>query len=201
MEVLPLDAFLELEGDIVTWLNQGIGQVYILDQITYLVVSDYFVPLMMCFWGLGLWFHGKDSLARISNQKAVLAAAISLGFANLAVLLLNQAVFRERPFTQFELSNLLYAPTDSSFPANPAAVAFAFAAAIWWRNRRASVVPFALAALWSFARIYNGLFFPSDVIVGGLIGIAIACLFTGGLRAIEPIPTRVIQGARLLYLA
>ena len=196
-----MDALLDIDGEIVAWLNQGIGQVYLLDRITYLVVSDYFVPLMMCFWGLGLWFHGKDLAARSNNQKAVLAAAISLGFANLAVLLINQAVFRERPFTQYELSNLLYAPTDSSFPANPAAVTFAFATAIWWRNRRASVVPFLLAALWSFTRVYNGLFFPSDVVVGGLIGIAIACLFTGGLRAIEPIPTRVIQGARLLYLA
>ena len=196
-----MDAFLELDSDIVTWLNQWIGRVLLLDRITYLVVSDYFVPLMMCFWGLGLWFHGKDLGERLSNQKAVLAAAISLGFANLSVLLINQAVFRDRPFTQYELSNLLYAPTDSSFPSNPAAVAFAFATAIWWRNRRASVLPFALAALWSFTRVYNGLFFPSDVVVGGLIGMAIASLFTWGLRAIEPIPTRVIKGARLLYLA
>ncbi len=196
-----MDAFLDIDGDIVTWLNQGIGQVYILDRITYLLVSDYFIPIMMCCWGLGLWFHGRDLPDRINNQKAVLAAAISLGFANLAVLLINQAVFRERPFTQYELTNLLYAPTDSSFPANPAALAFAFATAIWWRNRRASALPFALAAMWSFTRVYNGLFFPSDVVVGALIGIAIGTLFTWGLRAIEPIPTRVIQGARLLYLA
>ncbi len=196
-----MDAFLQLDADIVTWINQGIGRVYILDRITYLVVSDYFVPLMMCFWGLGVWFHGKNLAERISNQKAVLAAAISLGFANLAVLLINQAVFRERPITQYDLANLLYAPTDSSFPANPAAVAFAFATAIWWRNRRASMVPSVLAALWSVTRVYNGLFFPSDVIVGALIGMAVACLFTWGLRMIEPIPTRVISGARLLHLA
>ncbi|PKB72637.1 MAG: hypothetical protein BZY75_06025 [SAR202 cluster bacterium Io17-Chloro-G7] len=196
-----MDAFLQLDADIVTWLNQGIGRVYLLDRITYLVVSDYFVPLMMCFWGLGVWFHGENLAERINNQKAVLAAAISLGFANLAVLLTNQAVFRERPITQYDLVNLLYAPTDSSFPANPATVAFAFATAIWWRNRRASVVPFLLAALWSVTRVYNGLFFPSDVIVGALIGITVACIFTWGLRMIEPIPTRVIRGARLLHLA
>jgi len=196
-----LDAFLNLDGDIVNWLNQGIGHYYLLDRITYLIVSDYFVPVTMCFWGLGLWFHGKDLAERINNQKGVLSAAISLGFANLAVLLMNQVAFRERPFTQYDLTNLLYAPTDSSFPANPAAVAFAFAMAIWWRNRRASALPFLLAALWSFTRVYNGLFFPSDVIAGGLIGVAIACLFSTGLRAIEPIPTKVIQGFRLIYLA
>ena len=190
-----------LEGEIVSWLNQGVGQNYWLDRATYLVVSDYFIPLLMCFCLLGLWFYGKDIEARSRNQKAVLAAAISLGFANLVVLLLNQAIFRVRPFIHHELSNLLYAPTDSSFPANPAAVALALAMAVWLRNRRASVVLFILAALWNFARVYNGLFYPSDVLTGGLIGMAIACLVTVGLRAIEPVPTWVLKGARLIHLA
>lgn len=192
---------MELEGEFVAWLNQGIGRYYLLDRVTYLVVSDYFLPLLMCFWSLGLWFCGKDVQARTRNQKAVLGAAISLGFANLVVLLLNQVVSRERPFVQYELSNLLYAPTDSSFPANPAAVAFALAMGVWLVNRRASAALFFLAALWSFARVYNGLFYPSDVVVGALIGIAVAYLVTLGLRAIEPVPTWVLKGARLLHLA
>ena len=192
---------MELEGEIVSWLNQGIGRYYLLDRATYLVVSDYFLPLLMCFWLLGLWFYGRDVQARSRNQKAVLGAAISLGLANLVVLLLNQAIFRERPFIHHELSNLLYAPTDSSFPANPVAVAFAMAMSVWLMNRRASMVLFFLATLWSFARVYNGLFYPSDVVVGGLIGMAVACLVTLGLRAIEPLPTRLLKGARLLHLA
>ena len=190
-----------LEGEIVSWLNQGIGRYYLLDRLTYLLVSDYFIPLLMCFWLLGLWFCGKEVHARSRNQKAVLSAAISLGIANLVVLILNQAVFRERPFIHYELSNLLYAPSDSSFPANPAAVAFALAMSVWLRNRRASIILFFLAVLWSFARVYNGLFYPTDVIAGGLIGIGIACFVTLGLRAIEPLPTWVLKGARLLHLA
>ncbi len=190
-----------LETEIVSWLNQGIGKYYLLDRVTYLLVSDYFLSLLMCFWGLGLWFHGSDPVTRGSNQRAVLAAAISLGFANLAVLLLNQHVFRERPYVHLDLSNLLYAPTDSSFPANPAAVAFAFAMAVWLKNRRAAVVLLLLAVLWSFMRVYNGLHYPTDVVAGGLIGAAIACLVTLGFRAIEPVPTWVLRGARSLHLA
>ena len=68
-------------------------------------------------------------------------------------------------------------------------------------NRRASMVLFFLATLWGFARVYNGLFYPSDVVVGGLIGMAVACLVTLGLRAIEPLPTRLLKGARSLHLA
>ena len=189
------------DGEIVQWLNQAIGRSYLLDRLTYLMVSDYFIPLLMCFFGLGLWFQGTGPKGRSNNQKAVLAAAISLGIANLVVLTLNQTVFRERPLAEYELANLLYAPTDSSFPANPAALAFAFAAAIWFRNRRASLLPFLLAGLWSFARVYNGLFYPSDVLAGALIGATVATFITLGLRAIEPIPTRVLQGARWFHLA
>ena len=190
-----------LEAEFVTWLNQGIGMNYFLDRVTYLLVSDYFLPLLMCFFGLGLWFYGRDPGTRETNQRAVLTAAISLGFANLVVLLLNQLFFRERPFVHHDLTNLLYSPTDSSFPANTAAVAFAFAMGVWLKNRRAATPVLILAVLWSFMRVYNGLHYPSDVVVGGLIGIAVACLVTLGLRAIEPFPTWVLKGARSLHLA
>ena len=183
------------------WLNGGIGRFAGLDWAAYLAVSDYFVPLTMCFWMLGLWFFGKDIHERGRNQKAVLAAAIALGFANLAVLLVDQAVFRGRPFTQFDLATLFYEPTDSSFPSNPAAIAFAVSTAIWLGNRRASSVLFGLAAVWCLARVYSGLFYPSDIVAGGLIGSGIAWLITFGIRRIEPVPTWVLNGARLLHLA
>ena len=72
---------MSLEAELVAWLNQGIGRFYLLDRFIYLLVSDYFLPLLMCFWGLGLWFHGRDTEGRETNQRGVLAGAISLGFA------------------------------------------------------------------------------------------------------------------------
>ena len=196
-----MDALVELEAGLVAWLNQGVGRFTLLDQITYLLVSDYFLPLLMCFWGVGLWFRGSDTLTRSKNQKAVLASAISLGFANLAVLVLNLFIFRDRPLVDYELSNLLYPPTDSSFPANPAALSFAFATALWLGNRRAAAVPFILAGLWSFTRLYNGLFYPSDVVAGGLIGVAVACLVTLAMAPIGPLIDRLLRGVRVLHLA
>ncbi len=196
-----METFLDVEAQIVIWLNQGIGRFDLLDHVGYLVVSDYFIPLAMCFWMLGLWFSGKDLQARNRNQRAVLGAAIGLGFANLAVLTLNQHFFRERPFTEYDLASLLYEPTDSSFPANPAAVAFAAAAGIWLGNRRAALPLFSLAALWSFARVYSGLFYPSDVVAGAVIGVTVSSLVALGMRVIEPVPTWVLKGARWLHMA
>ena len=192
---------MSLEAETVTWMNQGIGGSYVLDRAAYLLVSDYFLPLLMALWGVGLWFHGRDAAAREANQRGVLAAAISLGFANLAVLLLNQHFFRDRPFVDLDLANLLYAPTDSSFPANPSAVAFAFAVGVWLKNRGAAAPLLFVAALWSLARVYNGLHYPSDVLGGALMGGAVACLVTLGMRAIEPVPAWVLRAARSLHLA
>ena len=84
-----MDALLKLDADTVIWLNQGIGRVTALDEVAYLLVSDYFIPLTISFWLLGLWFSGKDAASRDRNQRAVLQAAISLACANLAVMVMN----------------------------------------------------------------------------------------------------------------
>lgn len=196
-----LEAVLELDADIVVWLNRGIGRVAILDHVGYLVVSDYFVPLMISFCLLWLWFSGKDAAARGHNQKAVFRAALSLGFANLVVVILNHHFFRDRPFTQYELANLLYQPTDSSFPANPAAISFAAAMGVWLGNRRIGLVLFSLATLWGFGRVYSGVFYPTDVIAGALIGITAAAAAAIVLRLMEPLPTWVLKGIRFFHLA
>lgn len=196
-----MEAFLKLDGDIAIWLNQGIGRVALLDYLGYLLVSDYFIPLVISFWMLGVWFSGKNVPNRERNQRAVLRGAISLGFANLAVLILNQHIFRERPLSHYELANLLYVPSDSSFPANPAAVTCAAAMGLWLGNRRAGLAVFALAGLWSLVRVANGLYYPSDVVAGGMIGVAVSGLVALALRIIEPVPTWVLKGARLLHLA
>lgn len=196
-----MDRLNEIEQEIVSWLNGGIGRSGALDDATYLLVSDYFIPLCMCFWMLALWFRGRDGAERGINQRGVLAAAIGLGLANLAVLIINQFVFRERPLAQDELATLLYQATDSSFPSNPAAVAFAAAAAIWLANRRAALPIFVMALLWCFMRVYNGLFFPTDILAGAAIGTIVSWLVTLGLRRIEPVTTWVLEGARLLRLA
>ena len=190
-----------LDGEIVLWFNQVIGRSGFTNGIVSVLISDYFIPLSMCFWMLGLWFCGNGPEHRSRHQKAVLTAAISLGFANLAVLLLNQEIFRDRPFVHHELTAIFYEPTDSSFPSNPAAIAFAVTTAIWWANRRAALPLLCMAISWCLARVAGGLFYPSDIVAGGLIGTAVACLITFGMGRIEPAPTWVLKGARLLHLA
>lgn len=196
-----MDRLNEIELGAVSWLNGGVGWSNALDGAAYLLVSDYFIPLCICFWMLALWFRGRDSSERLINQRGVLAAAIGLGLANLTVLIINQFVFRERPLVHAEITTLLYPATDSSFPSNPAAVAFATATAIWLVNRRAALFIFVMAAVWCFMRVYNGLFFPTDILAGATIGAVVSWLVTLGLRRIDFATRGVLEGARLLRLA
>ena len=190
-----------VEGDVVGWLNGLLGRSEAVDGAVSLLVSDYFVPLCICFWMLGLWFQGRDAGSRDRNQRAVLGGAIGLGFANLAVLIITQFAFRDRPIADLELTNLLYAATDSSFPSNPAAVAFAAAMAIWLGNRPAAVPVFALALVWCLMRVLNGLFYPTDILAGAAIGASVSWLIVTCLRRTEPVTTWVLEGARFLRLA
>ena len=188
----------------------------LLDHLGYLVVSDYFIPLTICLSrqpaptdhllldaGPVVFWQGCP------GQRSKPAGSLSGGHLpgvrqpdslNPEPALLKRPVgrppkkpvFRERPLDQYELANLLYEPTDSSFPSNLAAIAlprpwesgWAIAGRGWYCSHQGSVL-FALAGLWSLVRGYSGLFIPSDVIAGAVIGVAVSCLVALALRLIE----------------
>lgn len=185
----------------VLWLNAWVGQFPLLDNIAKVVVSDYLVPVLMALVLLGLWFTGENALAVERNQRGVITATLSIIKANLIVEFINIFVFRTRPFGTLDLVEFFYRPTDSSFPANPAAFGFAAAFGIWTSNQRAGTALFIIASIFSFVRIYAGVFYPSDVIGGAAIGIMAGILARMLLKHIEPIPTKFLNLARRLYLA
>ena len=75
------------------------------------------------------------------------------------------------------------------------------ASGMWQGSRKLGAFLYGLAALWGLSRVYAGVFYPSDVVAGALIGVAISYLVAVGLRLIEPLPTLVLRGARTLHLA
>lgn len=196
-----MDTLERIDEETLLWLNGWVGHFAWLDAIVRLVVSDYLVPVLLSLVLLGLWFAGKTEAVRNRNQRAVLTALVGLGFASLVVdWLINPLLFRPRPFADHELSLLFYQPTDSSFPANPAAAAFAIATGVWLWNRKAGVVLLGLATVFALSRVYGGVFYPLDVLGGAAIGIGISFAVKLTLLWIEPLPTRVLRLARAVYL-
>ncbi|MBM3925607.1 MAG: phosphatase PAP2 family protein [SAR202 cluster bacterium] len=189
------------DREIVLWLNQWAGRWEVLDDAARLAANDYLIPVALALGLLGLWFWGKDAETRAKRQYAVLRAVIALGFANLAMLVFNDFYFRTRPFNDLDLRLLFYEPTDSSFPANASALSFAVAFSVWLAIRPVGWAVLAAAALWSLSRVFAGAHYLSDVVGGGVIGVASAAAVWWGLPRMEPLPTVVVRVARALRLA
>ena len=104
---------------------------------------------------------------------------LKLGISQLVVAgsvqLIKVIVSRNRPY--ITLANIIPLKTarDYSFPSGHTAVAFSAALTI---NSSVplviSIISFVLTVLIGYSRIYIGVHYPSDVIVGGLIGYVIA---------------------------
>ena len=172
-----------------------------MDRIVEVTVSDYLVPLTMALVFLGLWFAGHSKAHREQNQLGAMTAILSVAMANFIVELFNKFWYRPRPFEVLDVDLLFYMPTDSSFPANPAAFGFALALGVWIWNRKAGWMLLAPAVLFSLSRMYAGVFYPLDVIGGASVGVAAALLCGCLMLIFKRIPLQVLRLARAVYLA
>lgn len=183
------------------FINGLVGRVPLLDGGMRLLVNDYFVPTTLFLLLFYFWFEGRTIADRESNQRAVIQVIIAFLVANAIVKACNIVYFRPRPFSTQEVHLLFYRPSDSSWPSNPAAVGFTFAAVIWQRNRNLGAVMGLLTSLFAIARVYCGVQYPLDVVSGALTGVFAAHLTSRAERLLNPLSTQIIELARRLNLA
>lgn len=92
-------------------------------------------------------------------------------------LILKNLIARERPcWIDPSVQLLVKNPWDYSFPSGHSMNGFTASVAMLCNDKRIGIPAVILAALIAFSRLYNFVHFPTDVLVGSLIGIVLALL-------------------------
>jgi undecaprenyl-diphosphatase len=112
-----------------------------------------------------------------------IAVAITAFAADSASFGVKDLVARARPFEAHPQIHPLYVVHSSSFPAGHAATAFAGATVLAYVVPRAAPLLFLVAALIGFSRVYVGVHYPTDVLGGAAIGVAVGAVVVLALRA------------------
>ncbi len=97
--------------------------------------------------------------------------AIGIGVLITNVLLKNAAA-RPRPYTLLnDLTILISAPRDYSFPSGHTCMSVAAAGTlVGLADRKWAIAGCVLAALIAFSRMYVGVHYPTDILGGALVG-------------------------------
>lgn len=131
--------------------------------------------LFMGIIGL-LWYRPNKEMPRRRETliTMILIVALSLIVSRIISMLLP---FRARPMYSIGANapSLEWHPELehwSSFPSDNATYLFAIAAGLWLVSRWFGLLFGAVAGLVALARVYLGIHYPGDVLVGALIGVA-----------------------------
>jgi undecaprenyl-diphosphatase len=123
--------------------------------------------------GVALRFGLARTIGLMVLTGAATFAADSICFG------LKNVTDRTRPFVAHPQIEPLYVVHSSSFPAGHAATAFAGATLLSYVAPRAAPGFVVLATLIAYSRVYVGVHYPGDVVVGALVGVAIGVVAIG----------------------
>ncbi|MDA8199498.1 MAG: phosphatase PAP2 family protein [Thermaerobacter sp.] len=139
--------------------------------------------LLLLFW---FWPPLTANRARRTVVYAAVSAVLALAFN---YVLTHTSGYQPRPFVYLPppaVHQLLPHVADSAFPSDTTAGSFGFATAFFYAKARDGWWAWLLAAAIGVARVFVGLHWPNDILVGALDGVVAGLVVLGGRRALEP---------------
>ena len=169
-----LDFFQSVDMNLIKWIHQYFSNT-LFDIFMPFITNkkNWTLPILVLIFLLGFFSGPRGKIAL-----AVLI--ISLSFTDaICAQILKPFFERIRPsHLNLEEINLLTSKGGKwSMPSNHAANIFSLAIVLSYVYKKYKLLLFLLAILISFSRVYVGVHFPGDVIVGGFIGVSISSIF------------------------
>jgi len=100
--------------------------------------------------------------------------------------------YRPRPFINNSVNLLIFHKDTGSFPSGHAAFYFAISAIVFLYNKKAGLLFFLSSFLISLARVFTGVHFLSDILIGAIIGILIGFIIESLFKKIIKKRERII---------
>jgi undecaprenyl-diphosphatase len=181
LEKIDTELFLWLNGKHASWL----------DHVMYLVSHKFFwIPLYLIL--LVVLINKYDKKIK-PLAIAILLIFLTAASSDQVARAIKYSVKRYRPCHNLAICDKVHNPEKgsgkygfvSSHAANTFGMAFIFSLLI--RNRKWSILLFFWASLVAYSRIYNGVHYPSDIIAGATVGMAIAGLLYMIANKITPL--------------
>ena len=175
-----------IDANILSFFNQFAQKSELVDKMIFLVTFNVLiqggVTMAFLWWA---WFRNTDAVAVKKERELVLSGAVlsiaALFIARaLATLLPFRARPRYAPWLHFRIpagSAGLEMIHWSSFPSDHAVLYFSLATSLLLISRRAGIFLYAYAFfIVCLPRVYLGVHYPTDIVAGAMLGIAIASL-------------------------